>query len=191
MEDYLKEIEFAVTAIIQAIWYEHDELEILQKTHTQLILKVIEQDKGTQVSGKNMFIPKDIEAMDQASNKSKELKHRIATRQFAMASLSGALLQLAKQGISITHGRFENCPDGPFIGSQTLKGVIWNARNQSLHWEERNFNPNVKNCFRKLSREFSPTNFGMFNTSNSAYSVIKLLGWRTFDDFKSTMLYLC
>lgn len=190
MEDYLKEIEFAVVPILQAIWHEHSELQSNQKIYGELIKKVIEQDNETQQTGKNMFVSTDIEALDHIGNKNKFLKQKIAARQFAIAALSGTLLQFAKQGLSITHGKFNNCPNGPFIGSQTLKEIIWNARNQSLHWEEKNLHPSTKNCFKKLSIEFGFTDFGMFHSSNLAYSVIKLLGWRTFEDFKATMLYL-
>ncbi len=190
MEDYLKEVEFAIIPILKAIWHEDAELQFAQTRYRELIKKVIEQDKTTQMLGKNMFASKDIKALDLAGNENKTLKQRIATRHFAIAALSGALLQFAKQGISIVHSGLDNCPSGPFIGSQPLKEILWNARNQSFHWEEKKLNPKVKNCFRNLSIEFGFTSFGMFHSSNMAYSVIKLLGWKTSEDFKAIMLCL-
>ncbi|AJD52759.1 hypothetical protein TH3_13215 [Thalassospira xiamenensis M-5 = DSM 17429] len=74
---------------------------------------------------------KDRDAID---DQVRALKAIIRNRQMALQSLSGALLQIAKQGISIAHGGLGACPDGRMIGQSKLKEVIWQARNQSLHY---------------------------------------------------------
>jgi len=39
---------------------------------------------------------------------------------------------------------------GNLIGSQELSKVIWNAINQSIHFEERDLNKNWIRCFSTL-----------------------------------------
>ena len=53
-----------------------------------------------------------------------------------------------KQGISIVHGGLGAAPNGRMIGSQPLKEVIWQGRNQGFHWAEQSFHPPVEKLLR-------------------------------------------
>ena len=117
----------------------------------------------------------------------KLLMDRLATREFSLASLAGTLLQFAKQGLSAVYGSPTNWPPGTAIGSQPLKTVILQARNQSEHWEEGNPRPLVETCFQTLEAE-KGTQFAQFRTKNLSFDVISILGWSTFTDFKNDML---
>lgn len=120
----------------------------------------------------------------------KRLEWRIKVRKFSTYSLAGALLQFAKQGISTVHGNKENCPDGRYIGSQPLKTIIWEGRNQALHWEEGNFkNKRLCQCFDTLAKEIDPK-FANYTTQNMALDIVELLGWTTFTAFKRDLLLL-
>jgi hypothetical protein len=73
--------------------------------------------------------------------------------------------------------------------SQTLKNVVWQSRNQALHWEEGRFSQAVETCFRALATDYDPK-FGSTSIRNMAADVIELLGWRTWDDFEHDMSLL-
>jgi hypothetical protein len=64
-----------------------------------------------------------------------ELENSIIDKQQSLAALSGALLQIAKQGISIEHRRPENCPNGRKVFGVDIKWLIWAGRNQAIHYE--------------------------------------------------------
>lgn len=201
MEDYLNEIEFAVTQVLSAVWHEHAEVESINAEMVQLsksLWKKYMPDSPygddeiaeVKITGPrpSVFLTPEDEMLYQKNDKRRIIDSRILTRQFAVNALSGTLLQFAKQGISIVHGGLDSCPNGRAIGSQPLKAIIWNGRNQSLHWEE-GVNRTVSECFRQLVREAGLA-FAAFNTDNLGFEVVSLLSWRTFADFKSDMLSL-
>jgi hypothetical protein len=202
MEDYLNEIEFAVTPVLQAVWHEHVELEKMNAELGPLFEKVYAEYESMQsvarhaMSTGNVLLSRqawknnsgDDLVLFQKNGDADALKRRIAARRFAVDALAGNLLQFAKQGISIVHGNLQNCPEGRYIGTQTLKSVIWCGRNQSLHWEEGSLSVKVMGCFRRLSIENGISRFGMFTAKNLGFEVVQLLGWRTFKDFSSDLL---
>src|SRR5205085_1103080 len=85
-----------------------------------------------------------------------ELVNLIATHALSVGSLAGSLLQHAKQGVSLVHGKPEKCPAGRSVGSQDLKEVIWQGRNQAIHWEEGKFKQSLEKCFESLRKDFGP-----------------------------------
>ncbi|HFU7072906.1 TPA: hypothetical protein ACGN07_005660 [Bacillus cereus] len=105
-------------------------------------------------------------------------------------ALSGAVLQIAKQGISIVHGssKFDcekvGCKE---FGSATLLDVIWEGRNQSMHFEERKFSEEVDFCFESLSSVKSV--FAKYkDNKNMAHEIIKLLKCGNYEDFRKDMM---
>jgi len=114
----------------------------------------------------------------------------------ALASICGALLQVAKQGMSTAHGQLSACPSGRRkIGSQYLATVVWQARNQSIHFEEGNdklYQPVIA-CFAKLEKEIGPQFSLQADLSkNMAWEVVKELEWTRYDiycmDMESLLL---
>tara|TARA_R110000803_G_scaffold49331_5_gene102548 strand:- start:1346 stop:1990 length:645 start_codon:yes stop_codon:yes gene_type:complete len=119
------------------------------------------------------------------------LKSVILNRKMALQSLSGALLQIAKQGISIAHGRLGACPDGRMIGQSKLKEVVWQARNQSLHYEERRLWKPVLDLFNQMVADFDDRfSLVIYPNKNMAEDVIDVLGWIEYSRFESDMLML-
>lgn len=58
----------------------------------------------------------------------REAMLRLAAHEFARHAMSGALLQFAKQGLSIRYGKsLSACPKGRLIGSQSITDVICKA----------------------------------------------------------------
>ena len=82
-----------------------------------------------------------------------ELVQRVDARQFSVAALSGSLLQYGKQGISLHYGKKRTeCPDGRTVYGIPLSEVIWQARNQALHWEDGSFHEPTTKCRSILRR---------------------------------------
>lgn len=200
--DYLDEVEYAATQVIASLWHEHKEAEAL-RTEIESLKRTAEANYSRAVSiQQNAEDPDDLmlgvgmywgtyfsEDKDQ-HHKSLDLKalmDRLATREFSFASLAGTLLQFAKQGLSAVYGSSTNWPPGKAIGSQSLKTVILQARNQSEHWEEGNPRSPVEACFQALEAE-KGNQFAHYKTKNLAFDVVSMLGWRAFPDFRSDML---
>lgn len=115
------------------------------------------------------------------------LRQLITTRVAAIQALVGAILQIAKQGISIVHGARENAPPGRIIGSVPLRDVIWYGRNQALHFEEPAKPPTAR-CFKALAADFGDVFLLERHPGQSrAKEVLNLLGWSTYQNYVEDM----
>jgi hypothetical protein len=47
----------------------------------------------------------------------------------------------------------------------------------------------VQRCFDQLAADFDPS-FSEYRTRNLSFELVRLLNWRTFDDFRNDMLLL-
>lgn len=202
--DYLSEIEHAATSLIDIIWSEqlklHEiEVEIgnLQPVvednyRRALDIQHFAEDPDDVMMGVGMYWDNyfgEDKHLYHTDMKRQELANKVTSHAFSVTSLSAALLQHAKQGISLAHGGTKNCPSGRSIGSQSLKTIIWEARNQSLHWEEANFRQGVNDCFNALAAEVDQK-YSKYLNRNMAFEVVDLLGWKSFGDFSRDMLSL-
>jgi hypothetical protein len=133
-------------------------------------------------------------AREEAENALPELiayENKAVFNETALASICGALLQVAKQGMSATHGQSKYCPIGrQIIGSQYLATVVWQARNQSIHFEEGNdklYKPVIA-CFAKLEKEIGPQFSLKTNRfKNMAWEIVKELQWTGYDIYRMDM----
>ncbi|WP_342535709.1 hypothetical protein MHI04_10865 [Lysinibacillus sp. FSL K6-1151] len=196
MNIYLSETEYAVSSLIDLIRNEEIALEKLSSSLSLLIKQ--------QPYLYNDFLSKDLDPDDnfnehhtmhafskQAANtvsikntevEIEKLKASISSKEESIKALSGALLQIAKQGISIVHGKLDPCPDGRYINNEPIKNIIWQARNQSLHYEEGSHRAAVTNCFANLGITL--------NGDNLAKEIIDLLGWTTYQNYKTDLISL-
>ena len=202
LPDYLNEMEYAASGVIELLWHEHSEEEVLRNEIENLQRAAEEnyrrahfiqhnaEDADELMLGVGMhwdtYFGEDkdqhYKSMDLAT-----LEATLALREFSFSSLSGTLLQYAKQGLSASFGAPEKWPKGRLIGSQSLRTIILEARNQSEHWEEGKPKPRVRHCFDTLATEVTP-NFAAYRTKNLASKVVSLLGWRSYAEFKSDLL---
>jgi len=202
ISEYVLEIQHAVSTVVAEIHREHDQLiaaaDDLEKLkgQTESGYRQVEQlvadpdldDDGLATmiywdtyfgSDKERF-HKDAEVI--------KLGERVAAKNFSISALAGSLLQYAKQGIALRFGKNrEGCPDGRMIGAVTLHEVIWQARNQSMHWEERGPHPPVQRCFDSLAAEFGDQ-FAEYRDRNIAFEVVNLLGWNSVENFSNDLL---
>jgi hypothetical protein len=116
------------------------------------------------------------------------LEAAIAAKAFSVRALAGSILQVAKQGIVVGQGSFTKCPLGRQVGNQSLKNVVWQARNQAMHWEEATFNQAVTLCFQNLEQSFG-SRFRLNGTVavSLAKEVIDLLQWTNYDSYANDM----
>jgi hypothetical protein len=208
MHQYLIDTEYAASNIINLIMHDERKLEQTNKEYRQLQkdLKFYQQQLSAadmsddlspmQLQYEYVRYRERTEGLRKQEeiliSKIKELKNLIYAKSFAISSLSSALLQISKQGISIVYKRLECCPDGRVIGKEVLKNIIWQGRNQSMHYEEDNFNPAVKTCFQNLEDffddEFSLT---LHSSENLAQKiVINVLDWNDYQVYKYDMISL-
>ena len=208
--DYLTEIEYAAQNIIPLIWAERERLKELEAQIAPL-RKVIEhnyqQSESWQLNAEDpddvamgagiywgTYFGEDKELFYKDKDREK-LVDQIAAHRISVDSLAGSLLEYAKKGISLAHGGLAACPAGRAIGTQRLKTIIWQARNQSTHWEEAKANNGVfknaeiKKCFDKLSIDVD-ARFADYTERDMAFDVIEQLGWKDFTIFKAEMMSL-
>lgn len=202
LSDYLKEMEYAAKGVIELLWHEHNEAEVLRAEIAKLQRVAEENYDRAAFIQQNAEDPDDLmlgvgmhwdtyfgEDKDQ-HHKSEDLttlEASLSLREFSLSSLAGTLLQYAKQGLSVSFGAPTNWPRGRLIGTQNLKTIILEARNQSEHWEAGDPRPRVQQCFDTLATERMP-DFFEYRTKNMAFKVVSLLDWRSYVEFKADLL---
>jgi hypothetical protein len=115
----------------------------------------------------------------------------IGSHQQAMQTISGAILQIAKQGISIVYGGIEAAPEGRKLGSLPIRDIIWQSRNQAMHFECDSFHKPVTALFAKLESEYG-SQFSLVQHANQsrAKQVLGLLSWNNYEHYLNDMALL-
>ncbi len=123
------------------------------------------------------------------SEKLKIKQSQLDTRNFSIKCLCGAMLQIAKQGLSICYGKEENCVEVKTIAGERLSNIIFQARNQSMHFEE-SLNNKVISCFNNLKQQFG-NNVSIDQTQNINLAdviVLDVLIWNSYEKFYTDMV---
>ena len=201
MLSYLEDVKLAATNQIELIWKELNAIDNLQTELNALVQQTKDgyqraqafadsEDPDDIMLGTGIYwetyFGTDKEAFH-ANDELLKLKDSYDNHRFSIAAISASLLQMAKQGISIVHGGLNDCPDGRNVGSQKLKTIIWQGRNQAIHFEEGNFRQPVIDCFNILNADFD-NKFGDYTTRSMGFEVIDILSWRTFELFAKDLM---
>jgi hypothetical protein len=204
MSDYLRDIEYAASNLIILLWKERATLASLHAALGRLDRQAAEGYSRAAFLAENFDDPDDVMLAtagywDTYFGADKEahgtrlqipnIEAALETHDASVAALAGAVLQLAKQGMSIVNGALTNSPTGRKIGSQPLKSVIWQARNQAQHWEMGQLNQQTTSCFETLAADFDPK-FRDYLTRSLAMDVVELLEWKAFSDFQHDLASL-
>lgn len=201
MADYLKEIQHAATSVISIVWADHREFEKVQQKLDTLKRKTQhgyqqaqnlandEDEDPALATGAywDTYFGPDKRRFH-ADKQRDKLENLLQLRDFSRNALASSILQFAKQGISIVHGELKNAPAGRIIHGINLKEIIWQGRNQALHWEEGKLRKPVVDCFEKLKN--SDSSFADYNKRCLAFAVVQTLGWTEWNAFKKDMLSL-
>lgn len=113
----------------------------------------------------------------------------ISTHQLSQQVISGAILQIAQQGISVVYSDdLKTAPEGRQLCTVPVRDIIWQARNQALHYEKTTYQKSVVDLFSTLEKEggagFSLTNHPK---QSRATQILELLGWVTYSDYLRDM----
>lgn len=190
METILADSRYAIERLLPIAWHEHDSVTAYQDEIDRLSRFTAEVDADPDHSYREdplaMSHMGAYAMLGQAQGDLSGLQSRLAYRQFSTSLVAGAVLQIGKQALSMVHGHRVKAPAGRTIGSQHLRDIVWFARNQAIHWEERKENSEWRPCFEKLAEDFGPHFRGYFE-GNLSFDVLALLGWRSSEGFARDM----
>lgn len=197
MKKYLEETKFAASSLIDLIWADFEHLEGLKDRLKKL---TAEFDIRYQLFLANEFHPaanhyhaqmaKAYEGIAQPKaeleSQIQGVSERIDAKSASIAALSGAILQIAKQCISLKYGKPQNAPAGDDIGGILIKDILWEGRNQSIHYENpKEISDNVVTLFAELDAlRADGETWDARSQTNFAFEIVQLLGWRTYGDFE-------
>jgi hypothetical protein len=204
IQDFLAEMEPAIRYVVTEVHRERAETERLRAEIEPLDRATIDgyqraewlamnPDLDDEGLGTAIYWDTYFGADKERYHKQRELSEaeaRIAAHEFSTAALAGTLLQFAKQGIALRYAktRKTTAPDGRLVAGMPLHEIIWQARNQALHWEDGTFHPPTEQCFQQLAT-IDPA-FAQFKTRSLAFETIALLGWTTFEAVRDDLLLL-
>ena len=199
--DYLIEIQHAVETVVTEIHGERDKLAVLSAQLKALTAATDDGYRRTEFLAMNPELDDDglgtaiywdtYFGVDKdrfhKSVEAEQVAQRVAVHEFSVAALSGNLLQYGKQGLSLHFGKKrESCPDGRFISGIPLHEVIWQARNQALHWEDGAFHEPTTRYFEHLAANVDAV-FAQYKERSMAYEIVCLLEWKSAEDFFKDM----
>lgn len=202
MPEYLAEMAPAVKTLIAAIWTEHAAVTELAGKLAHLtaatedgyrrveqILMVDPLDEDGLATGTHwetyFGVDKD---RHHAANELDVLIEQQAARAFSRSAMASALLQYAKQGITLAHGELKNAPGGRTVLDVPLSEFIWMGRNQGNHWDEGEFRKGVTEFFTKLAAV--DLTFQDYTARNLGFDIVSALGWSDYEAFERDMISL-
>lgn len=202
MNQYVIDTEYAVRGLISLITDQEAQLKQLQERCQMLSCKAEAFNVSHGVSPfETMYLQDQADAvtlaitrqqLEETQKQVTEVTTSIDAKSDSVTALSTALLQIAKQGISTVYGNLSSCHDGRTIGREKLKNIVWQARNQSMHYEEISLRPPVYNCFASIESTFGDK-FSLSSNlrKNLAYEVIDVvLGWKDYSRYEGDMRQL-
>jgi hypothetical protein len=186
IQEYLKETRHAASTLINAVTAEWEQHKMAVNGYN----RTVDDFSRLEPSRSNIHLLGA--AVDSVTNSDIRVQgcllHRLEKIP-STAILCGALLQLAKQGLSSVYGAKANVPKGKEIGATTLRDVIWEGRNQAMHFEEGKHKPELTDCFRALEVVFG-AQFSLKSKRNLSLYVIDALGWSTLAVYEADMMSL-
>ena len=204
MNHYLLDTEFAVQSLFELVTHELNQISNLEKNlkvhrdRANLLMAeayyVTDQDVDD-LETPGMYATRHgyarhISTVQAIQCKISKLEASYHAKDSSIRALCSSILQIAKQGISFAHGK--NIPTiviEPKSG-EPISSIIWQGRNQSMHYEEGEYRKKLTSCFKKLEQAFG-SDLNLTTGDNKAkYIVFNVLGWRTYSDYLTTMTQL-
>ena len=192
MSQYISDTKYASENLLKMLNNERNLLN--EKLFSRKTIIEAEKDLFDSMQ-KNDFTPEgimDLYGFNKASEKlwkeAEEILAFIVANTGSLSIIAGAVLQIAKQGISFKYKSLSACPYGRAVGKETLKNIIWQGRNQAMHFEEGKYKKSVVGCFKNLKIDFGDR-FSL-SDKNLAYDVLMLLGWESYAAYEKDMKLL-
>lgn len=121
-----------------------------------------------------------------------EMSARIASHETATQALAGAILQIAKQLMSIVYVDIAKAPTGDMHGTVSTRDVIVAARNQSMHYEEGVLkNKTSREHFEALAATYGDDfRLDLGPIRSRAKEVLRVLKWASYEQYVVSMTAL-
>lgn len=180
-QDYLEHTKSVMQALFKAISEEKNRLAKIQPILSQQTAIAQEGFLASELS-------EDLGEQDVQYKYGLAMEARMQKELVLMSLeiLSGSVLQIAKQGISIKFGKSE-LSKGRVISGMQISNVIWHGRNQALHWEEGKPRQEIKDCFDALKNNVG-VQFDLNGLpKNKAWEVIRTLDWDDYEKYEQDM----
>lgn len=200
MHQYLQDTEFAIKNLLQLVTDEENQLRSISEKlkSKEQELRVHQWDIQTSDLNDDFsdaYVMAAFARADRATQEVERIKGDVAvlrasvgTHQHSVQALAGAILQIAKQGISLGYGGLSASPHGRYVGTLTVRDIIWQSRNQSMHYESGNYNQSVIGLFSTLeSEQGSQFSLANFPKQNRAKQILDLLGWKNYEAYRQDM----
>lgn len=200
MNQYISDTEYAVSNLLELA---HQEEAILQQKTAELAsveaeYKIHSWDFETSDLNDDFsdaYVMGAFSRMASVADKAVKLRPEInalqalvGAHQVAIQAICGSVLQIAKQGISLVHGDLHAAPTGRLVGSIPVRDIIWQARNQSMHYEEGNLRKAVTDLFADLELAYgSSFSLSLHPLQSRAKQVIQLIEWKSFNHYRADM----
>lgn len=196
MHQYLQDTRFAVEGLIALITQDAVEYTLLREQHEKAAAKDAYYHTAFQLRemgpDANYWYAMRYEAgtaLNGLAAELRELEDRIVDKRQSLAALSGAVLQIAKQGISSVRKRPDNTPNTREVFGVDIKWLIWAARNQSIHYENpQEINDETQKVFDQLNAARPPeAPLDPRSQINWAHEIIQALGWESYLQYEVDM----
>jgi hypothetical protein len=200
MHKYLQDTEFAAKSLFSLATDEANQLKALAEKLPPLEqqLKIHQWDFQTSDLNEDFSDAYVMAAFGRAARTGQEverlkvqvaeLQASVGIRQHSIQAIAGSIFQLAKQGISLVYGSPSAAPPGRMVGSLAVRDITWQARNQSMHYEEGSFNKALVDLFLTLEKEHGPQfSLTAHAKQNRARQVLDVLGWVSYDSYLRDM----
>jgi hypothetical protein len=199
MHPYLERTRYATETLITAIFHEEEALAGLSRELGQADALLANLADGIHFLGLNP----DLDDEGLGAMKTQEswmvedraydiraqihsLTQSIADKRESTTALCGALLQIAKRGItSATGPQMVISGPGRLVSGLPLERIIWEGRNQSMHHESP-----LREAGRLLFAHLAGQYYGHFDAGagrDLAREVINLLGWSNLATYVADM----
>jgi hypothetical protein len=196
MHQYISDTEYAVAHLTAALVTDRAELARLEEEQRVALAKESYFDiaflQRQMHPSANYWYGQLREAQGDRTALDSEIARiqaRLMDKRFSLSALASALLQIAKQGISVVRRNPASCPDGRLICGVPLKWVIWSGRNQALHYEEpRMVNAETYNNLHTMGQNGGhPLLLEARSGESLSLPVVEHLGWFTFEAYRDDM----
>jgi hypothetical protein len=189
MHAYLERTRHAWTTLIDAIFREERELAELSHAIPRAEKQVRNLNPGIEFLAMNPDLDDEglgqLKAMEQweTSNevhrlrtRDRDLTQAVADKEAANIALCGALLQIAKRGITGPDTKIKVRAEGRKVDELPVSEMIWGARNQSMHHEEPPKSTVAVKVFTRL-KAVHGTRFDAAVGKDLSLEIVRLLGW--------------
>jgi len=201
MEDYLKDVRYALTSLIALVWLEKNELDELIRRKDRLESKLDEHSKVFELLSSNPDLDDEgigtmlywsirhdiIPELNEIERSILNITEQIINKEYSINQLSNSILQITKQAIVRIFNNLDSCPDGRTINTFSIKELIWHGRNQATHIEETDLHQPTIDFFQRLMVQY-PNTFDEFKSKSMPFNILEVLDWRTYENIKNDLM---